>query len=124
MSGRADLDGAFGGRRVLVTGNMGFKGSWLSAWLESLGADVVGYCDRIPTEPSLFAEAGLADRMKTVIGSTVDRDKVARTVQDVQPEIVFHLAAQPLVLESYREPYATIESNVLGTASVLDALRT
>lgn len=110
-------------KTVLVTGHTGFKGSWLTAWLLELGADVVGLSDGIPTEPSHFAAAGLEAR----IGHhTVDlRDTVAveRIVRDVRPDYVFHLAAQALVRRSYADPLATFHTNTLGTAHLLEALR-
>ena len=110
-------------RTVLVTGHTGFKGAWLSTWLLALGARVVGYALQPPTDPSLFEAAGLASRLVHVHGDVRDRAHVAATVAEHRPDFVFHLAAQPLVLDSYREPFETFETNVMGTLAVLEALR-
>lgn len=115
--------GAFRGKPVLVTGHTGFKGSWLSLWLCRLGAKVVGYALTPPTEPSLFVEAGLEQELVHVIGDVRDREHLQRVFAEQQPEIVFHLAAQPLVRLSYREPADTYEVNVMGTVNVLEAVR-
>ena len=119
-----DLSRAFWrGRRTLVTGITGFKGSWLAMWLSELRATVVGYSLPPPTQPSLFVAAGLASRVDWIEGDVRDRDKLARAVEEAQPEILFHLAAQPLVRESYERPIETFETNVLGTVHLLDAAR-
>lgn len=115
--------GVFAGRRVLVTGHTGFKGAWLSAWLLDLGATVAGYALEPPTDPSLFLELGLGDRMTHVIGDVRNLPHLASVMAEFQPEIVFHLAAQPLVRLSYEEPVATYETNVMGTVNVLEAVR-
>lgn len=111
------------GKRVLVTGHTGFKGGWLTLWLKELGADVCGYALEPNTTPSLFAAAGVANGIRNVFGDILDRDKLNKTFQDFQPEIVFHLAAQPLVRLSYAEPVVTYETNVIGTLNVLEAAR-
>ncbi len=112
------------GKRVLVTGHTGFKGSWLAIWLHQLGAKVYGYSLPPPTKPSNYALAGVKALLAgEVIGDVCDRKRLAAAVRRWKPDIVFHLAAQPLVRLSYQEPYATFEANVLGTASVLDAVR-
>ena len=115
---------AFAGRRVLLTGHTGFKGGWLALWLAEAGAEVHGFA--LPPEPgpSLFAEA----RVETVLASHTlgdirDAARVLACVQNIKPEIVFHLAAQPLVRKSYREPAATWDANVMGTIHLLDAVR-
>ena len=113
----------YSGRRVLVTGHTGFKGAWLCAWLLQLGAEVCGYSDCIPTTPSLFEAAGLAARIKHVIGDIRDQPRFMEQVSAFRPEVVFHLAAQAIVSTSYRDPVDTISVNVVGTAQVLDALR-
>ena len=115
---------AYRGRRVLVTGHTGFKGSWLCWWLDRLGCEVVGLslapeADRL----SLFAESGLASAMTSILGDIRDPALVARTVVEHRPEIVFHLAAQPLVRRSYRDPLETFATNVMGTAHILEAAR-
>lgn len=115
--------GHFAGRRVLVTGHTGFKGSWLSEWLLTLGADVIGYALEAPTEPSLFEELGLEGRMRSVVGDVRDLQRLREVFGAERPEIVFHLAAQPLVRLSYDEPVDTYATNVMGTVNVLEAIR-
>lgn len=122
--GPALFGGAFEGRRVLVTGHTGFKGSWLSEWLLRLGAHVTGYALEPPTDPSLFAELGLEDRIEHVIGDVRDPAHLREVLASAQPEIVFHLAAQPLVRLSYDEPVETYDTNVMGTVNLLEAVRT
>lgn len=117
------FSGLYHGRRVLITGHTGFKGSWLVNWLLDLGAVVCGYSDTIPTNPSLFEMASLAERIDHRIGDVRDRAALAAVVQDFRPDLVFHLAAQAIVSTSYREPLETISTNVVGTATVLDVLR-
>jgi CDP-glucose 4,6-dehydratase len=118
------MDGAFWPRkRVLITGHTGFKGSWLSIWLQMLGAEVVGYALNPQTEPSLFELAGVDDGMISIIGDVRDRDHLARTVSEFKPEIVFHMAAQAIVRESYRKPVETYATNLMGTVHILDAIR-
>ena len=115
--------GIYQGRRVLVTGHTGFKGSWLSLWLTELGASVTGYSDRVPTVPAHFDVLGLAAKMDHHLGDVRDRANLTRVFAEAQPEIVFHLAAQPIVRVSYAEPAATFETNVMGTVNVLEAAR-
>jgi CDP-glucose 4,6-dehydratase len=115
--------GAFAGRRVLVTGHTGFKGSWLSAWLLGLGAQVTGYALTPPTDPSLFEEAGLASGVSHIIGDVRDLEHLSAVLSETRPEIVLHLAAQPLVRLSYEEPVETYATNVMGTVHVLEAVR-
>ena len=114
---------AFSGRRVLVTGHTGFKGSWLSLWLLELGADVSGYALEPDTTPSLFADLDLANAVGHHAGDVRDADAVSRVVSRVRPEVVFHLAAQPLVRRGYDQPIYTLQTNVLGTANVLESVR-
>lgn len=111
------------GRRVFLTGHTGFKGSWLSLWLQQLGADVSGYALPPPTTPSLFAAANVADGMTSVLGDLSDLPRMKQALAAQRPEIVFHLAAQSLVRASYQNPIATYETNVLGTARLLEAVR-
>lgn len=115
--------GAFDGVKVLLTGHTGFKGSWLSLWLAKLGARVTGLSIDIPTTPSLFELAGVADTLDHRVGDVRDAGATAALVREVEPDVVFHLAAQPLVRLSYREPLATLETNVMGTANMLEAVR-
>lgn len=111
------------GRRVLVTGHTGFKGSWLCALLLRAGAEVTGYSLEPPTEPNLFTLAGLADKMKDIRGDVTDYEKLKSTFDEARPEVVFHLAAQPIVRESYRSPRQTYAVNVMGTVNVLECVR-
>ena len=111
------------GRRVLVTGHTGFKGSWLSLWLHSLGAEVTGFALPPPTEPSLFAAAGIEALVHHVEGDVREFAAVRSVVEAAQPEIIFHLAAQPLVRRSYVEPVETYATNVMGTVHLLEAAR-
>jgi CDP-glucose 4,6-dehydratase len=115
--------GFWHGRRVLVTGHTGFKGSWLALWLTAADADVTGYSLRPPTAPCLFELARAGELIESVEGDVRDVDRVAGLIADRRPEVVFHLAAQPLVRRSYEIPYDTFETNVLGTAGVLEAVR-
>ena len=114
---------AWHGKRVLVTGHTGFKGSWLSLWLNSLGADVAGLSNQVPPAPALFAQADLEQIVDHNIADVRDAEAVHAIVERVQPEVVFHLAAQPFVRRSFREPLETYETNVMGTANVLDGVR-
>ena len=111
------------GRRVLVTGHTGFKGAWLSLWLHRLGAEVTGFSLGPPTQPSLFALAGLAAAMPNIDGDIRDHQAITRAVADAAPEVVIHMAAQPMVRRSFAEPRLTYETNVMGTVNLLDAVR-
>lgn len=110
------------GKRVLVTGHTGFKGSWLSEMLLARGAQISGLALAPDTRPALFDQLGLAQRMDHVLGDIRDSALVAARLREVRPDVVLHLAAQPLVRRSYREPLETWETNVMGTAHVLDAV--
>lgn len=110
-------------RSVLVTGHTGFKGGWLSLWLRHLGARVTGYALPPATEPALFGVARVADGIGHRLGDLDDRDALAQALLAAEPEIVFHLAAQALVKEGYRDPVGTLASNVMGTAHLLEAVR-
>jgi CDP-glucose 4,6-dehydratase len=111
------------GKTVFVTGHTGFKGSWLSFWLTQLGAKVVGYSLPPETNPSLFSLLEFGTSIESNIGDIRDATKLPKAIADCQPDIVFHLAAQPLVRESYRDPLATFDTNVMGTANFLAGLR-
>jgi len=114
---------SFRGRRVLVTGHTGFKGSWLSLWLTKLGARVAGYALQPPTSPILFELLRLERDVDHTVGDVRDFAALAAAFARVKPEVVFHLAAQPLVRRSYREPRETFDTNVGGTVNVLEAIR-
>ncbi len=111
------------GKRVFLTGHTGFKGSWLSAWLTSLGATVCGFADTVPTKPAHFEAMGLGGHVRDLRGDIRDRDAVVRAMREFHPDVVFHLAAQALVRKSYDVPAATFEANVMGTLNVLEAMR-
>ena len=115
--------GAYRGRRVLVTGHTGFKGGWLSLWLAELGADVTGFALPAATDPSMFAAAGVAASVRHVEGDVRDLRALRETWRACRPDVVFHLAAQPIVRESYRQPVETITTNVVGTTHVLELAR-
>lgn len=114
----------FSGKRVFVTGHTGFKGSWLCRILLDAGAEVTGYALDPPTDPSLFSLAGLANQMDSHIGDVRDFDALKGTFDVVKPEIVLHLAAQPIVRTGYAEPRYTYETNVMGTVNLLECVRT
>ncbi len=118
-----DLRNAFAGKRVLVTGHTGFKGSWLCEWLLKLDAEVFGYSLPPPTSPALFNQLGLAPRLHHQVGDIRDSDAVARAVDDAQPDYILHLAAQSLVRLSYVQPVETYATNVMGTVNILQALQ-
>lgn len=119
-----DMDMSFyKGKKVLITGHTGFKGSWLSKMLVMAGAEVTGYSLKAPTEPNLFALAGLEGRMNSVIGDVRDIEHMKAVFEQAQPEIVLHLAAQPIVRDSYKDPRYTYETNVMGTVNLLECVR-
>ena len=110
-------------KRVLVTGHTGFKGGWLSLWLQSMGAQVTGYALAPPTQPSLFEAAHVAQGMTSVIGDIRDLPKLLEAFAHCRPDVVIHMAAQPLVRYSYQNPVETYATNVMGTVHVLEAVR-
>ncbi len=114
---------AYAGKRVFVTGHTGFKGSWLSLWLTQLGAEVTGYALPPLTEPSLFVEAGVADRLTHNLADIRDGTALREALAVAQPDFIFHLAAQPLVLESYAAPQETFAVNVTGSIALMEAIR-
>lgn len=111
------------GKRVFITGHTGFKGSWLSLWLQQMGAKLTGYSLAPSTNPNLFEVTNVANGMTSVTGDIRDLDSLQKTITTSQPEIVLHLAAQALVGEGYRDPLGTFSTNVQGTANLLDAVR-
>ncbi|NBW82628.1 NAD-dependent epimerase/dehydratase family protein, partial [bacterium] len=111
------------GKRVFVTGHTGFKGSWLSLWLQNLGANVTGYSLPPPTTPNLFELADVDSSMNSIEGDVRDLSGLFNAFRLAEPEIVFHLAAQPLVRQSYSDPVNTFSSNVMGTVNLLESIR-
>lgn len=111
------------GKRVLVTGHTGFKGSWLCLWLQKMNAQVVGYAAAPPTEPSLFEIANVADGMTSISGDVRDLEHLQAVFDEHRPQIVIHMAAQPLVRRSYENPIETYSTNIMGTANMLESVR-
>lgn len=111
------------GKKVFVTGHTGFKGSWLTQWLLSLGANVKGYSLYIPSRPSLFEVLKLEDKIDHFVGDIRNLEILKQAVEEFQPDMVFHLAAQPIVRRSYDEPILTFQTNLLGTIDVLEIIR-
>jgi CDP-glucose 4,6-dehydratase len=118
-----DFERSLAGRKILVTGHTGFTGSWACLWLKSIGAEVAGFALAPETDPSLFVGLGLEQDVKSVLGDIRDYESLAQAVKGFQPQLVLHLAAQPLVRRSYREPLSTFATNAGGTAHVLEAVR-
>ena len=113
----------FTGKKVLVTGHTGFKGSWMCRVLVGAKAEVTGYSLEPPTDPNLFDMAEIKDKINSVIGDIRDMDKLSKVFQESQPEIVIHLAAQPIVRDSYKDPVYTYETNVMGTVNMCECVR-
>ncbi|MCZ6671481.1 MAG: CDP-glucose 4,6-dehydratase [Verrucomicrobia bacterium] len=111
------------GKKVLITGHTGFKGSWLSLWLQRMEADVTGYALPPPTKPSLFEIAHVADGMRSMTGDVCNLEHLKGVMGEYRPEIIFHMAAQPIVRDSYMQPVETYATNVMGTVNVLEAAR-
>jgi len=123
LSSKNLFKGIYEGKTVLVTGHTGFIGSWLTLWLQSLGAKVVGYSLEPPTKPSLFETLGLENEITHIIGDIQDKQNLSDSIEKYKPEIVIHLAAQPLVRVSYEDPVETFRTNILGTVNILDSIR-
>ena len=117
------FNGYFSGKKILVTGHTGFKGAWLTLWLKELGAEVTGYSLEPPTEPNLFSQLGLSEKIHCINGDVRDLNQLQQAVTQTQPEIIFHLAAQSLVRASYSDSIDTVSTNILGTANLLEAVR-
>lgn len=118
-----DILNFYKGKRVFVTGHTGFKGSWLCKTLQMAGAEVTGYALKPPTKPSLYELTELGKDMNSVTGDIRDFDALKKAFDAAKPEIVFHLAAQPIVLDGYRNPRETYEINIMGTANILECIR-
>ena len=123
LSSKNLFKGIYEGKTVLVTGHTGFIGSWLTLWLQSLGAKVVGYSLEPPTKPSLFETLSLENEITHIIGDIQDKQNLSDNIEKHKPEIVIHLAAQPLVRVSYEDPVETFRTNILGTVNILDSIR-
>jgi CDP-glucose 4,6-dehydratase len=117
------IDKIFKDKKVLITGNTGFKGSWLTVWMLKLNAKVYGISDIVPTEPSMFRELNLEKKIKHQFIDIRDYEAMKRAIFEIQPDFVFHLAAQPIVSLSYHDPLATLSTNIMGTAHILNALK-
>ena len=111
------------GKKILITGHTGFKGAWMCRVLQLAGAEVTGFALEAPTNPSLFELCHIADNMNSIIGDVRDLEAMKKVFADVQPEIVIHMAAQPLVRESYQNPVYTYEANVMGTVNIMECVR-
>jgi CDP-glucose 4,6-dehydratase len=111
------------GRKVFVSGHTGFKGSWLSLWLEKLGADVLGYALEPPTAPSLFEQADIIKSTRTIFGDIRDFERLKAAISDFRPDVVLHMAAQSVVRAGYDDPVGTYSTNVMGTVHIFEALR-
>jgi CDP-glucose 4,6-dehydratase len=123
MENLAMMGDFWAGKRVFITGHTGFKGGWLSIWLKMMGAEICGYSLAPSSTPNLFNEAKIGASIQSVIGDVRDRHLLQQTIDQFQPEVIFHLAAQSLVRESYTDPVTTYETNVLGTVNILEAAR-
>ena len=110
-------------KKILITGHTGFKGSWLTIWLKKLGADITGFSKSVPTNPSLFETVNIEKDIKSVVGDIQNYELLKETIRKCQPEIIFHMAAQSLVIKSYSNPIETFSTNVMGTVNLLYAVK-
>ena len=113
----------YNNKKVLITGNTGFKGTWLTVWLLKLGAKVYGLSKDVPTKPSMFEEIDLKKKINHSEIDIRDKESVRSLIKEIKPDFIFHLAAQPVVSLSFSNPIETISTNVMGTANILDALK-
>ena len=113
----------FKGKKILITGHTGFKGSWLSLWLHNLGADILGVSDKVPTKPSLYKLIKLSKLIREKRIDIKNYNNLKKTILDFKPDFLFHLAAQPLVMDSYKNPILTIQTNTIGTVNILDIIK-
>jgi CDP-glucose 4,6-dehydratase len=118
-----ELDNFYKSKKVLITGNTGFKGSWLSFWLINMGSKVLGYSLKPETKTNLFDTLNLSSKYKTIYGDIRDLQNLKNTIEDFEPDIIFHLAAQSLVKDSYENPVYTFDTNILGTVNLLESVR-
>lgn len=119
-----EIKSFYNNKKVFITGHTGFKGTWLTRIMLLFGAEVTGYSLEPPTNPSIFEQTRTAERIDSIIGDIRDREKLIDVMKGAQPDIVLHLAAQPIVRTSYRKPVLTYETNVIGTVNILEAIRT
>ena len=117
------FDNFYKNKKVLITGHTGFKGTWMTCWLLELGANVVGVSDEIPTNPSMFLELNIEDKISHNLFDIRDFDKISSLINVEKPDIIFHLAAQAIVSKSFKDPLLTISTNVIGTINVLESLK-
>lgn len=117
------FEGIYRDKKILITGHTGFKGSWLTIWLLSLGAKVTGYSLYLPSEPSNFKVCKLEKKIKHIEGDIRDFDKMLQVFKQIKPEIVFHMAAQPIVRKSFEDPKTTFNTNIIGTVNILECIR-
>ncbi|MCD0486943.1 CDP-glucose 4,6-dehydratase [Pedobacter sp. MC2016-14] len=117
------FNGIYKDKKVLVTGHTGFKGGWLCLWLKSMGAEVFGISDEVYTSPSLFEVAGLEREMTSQLADIRDLEQMKKLIQEIKPDFLFHMAAQPIVKKAFEEPVDTFTTNIIGTANILEALR-
>ena len=110
-------------KKILITGHTGFKGSWLTVWLKKLGADITGFSKSVPTNPSLFETVNIEKDVKSVVGNIKNYELLKETISKCEPEIIFHMAAQSLVIKSYSNPIETFSTNVMGTVNLLYAVK-
>ena len=120
---KVPFNNIFSNKKTLITGHTGFKGSWLSVWLLKLGASVFGLSKDVPTNPSMYEDLGLKNKLNHFDKDVRDLDSLISIIKEIKPDFVFHLAAQPLVSVSYKNPTETISTNVIGTSNILEALR-
>ncbi len=123
MEKKVNIENFFKNKKIMVTGNTGFIGSWMSLWLHMLGAKVIGYSQKPPTNPSMFEIIKIKKDIKHITGDINNFEKLHKTIKDNKPEFVFHLAAESLVRESYEQPLKTFQTNVIGTANVLESIK-
>ncbi|SVB37523.1 uncharacterized protein METZ01_LOCUS190377, partial [marine metagenome] len=108
----------------MLTGHTGFKGSWLSLWLQKLDVDLIGYSKSVPTKPSLFEVANVEEKMTSIMGDVIDLQHVTDVIEKYNPDIIIHMAAQSLVGKSFAKPVETFQTNVMGTVNLFEAIRT
>ena len=117
------FNGFYKNKKILITGHTGFKGTWLTSWLLELGANIIGVSNEIPSNPSMFVELNIENKIKHSLIDIRDFNKISKLISNEKPDIIFHLAAQAIVSESYHDPLKTISTNVIGTTNILESLK-